>query len=318
MPDHRSLSRLPIKIVRKLSRSLTPWLAETVDRLLYRTEMLEAHMRMLSLHTLRSQYEPLLHSHSKLNQYELSVYSQNGEDGILFNIFSRIGTTNRYFVEFGIEDGKETNTANLSLNFGWQGLLLDGDAAYVAKARNYYAAQLGTQAENVHVAHAFITRENINTLFETNGVPPEIDLLSIDIDGNDYWVWERLSATHPRVVVIEYNASFGDEQALVVEYDAQFNRLAKHPSGFYHGASLPALQKLGRDKGYRLVGCDSRGVNAFFVRNDVAQEKLVELTAQQAYFPHAQRIQTLSTADQYKAVVHLPFVRLDATPKQES
>jgi Methyltransferase FkbM domain len=245
--------------------------------------------------------------HDKLNQHEAKIYSQNGEDGILLYLFSQIGITNGRFVEFGIGNGRECNTANLSLNFGWHGLLMEIDPQQVAAARRYYQQQLGSEQDRVQIVEAGLTAVNINTLLTQNNLQGEIDLLSIDMDGNDYWVWQAIDVIQPRLVVIEYNASFGKQRSISVPYDPNFNIHAKHPSGFYHGASLTALTKLGRQKGYRLVGCDSSGSNAFFVHQTATQKLIKELLPQEAYFPHIHRTKFLTTEQQFQIIAHLPF-----------
>jgi hypothetical protein len=279
---------------------------EQIARLEWLEQQLEAKQRLNALYMLQQAGSTVMPS--VVNQYELSIASQNGEDGILFFLFSLIGSTNRYFVEFGIEDGRECNTANLSIHFGWRGLLIEGSAEYSARARAYYDAQLREDRERVQIANALIQPDNINRLFTEKKVPPEIDLLSIDIDGNDYWVWHALDATSPRVVVIEYNASFGPERSLTVEYDPAFDRWKKHDSGYYHGASLSALNKLANAKGYALVGCDRRGVNAFFVQEDALTAPLRKLPPQEAFFPHFQRIE--SVEEQFARMQHLPFAAI--------
>ncbi|VAW33973.1 hypothetical protein MNBD_CHLOROFLEXI01-210 [hydrothermal vent metagenome] len=245
--------------------------------------------------------------HNRINQHEAKIYSQNGEDGILLYLISKIGLTNGRFVEFGVGNGRECNTANLSLNFGWHGLLIEIDGQQAQAAQQYYQQQLGIQQDRVQIINAAITVENINSLLTENNVQGEIDLLSIDMDGIDYWVWQAISVIQPRLVVIEYNASFGNQPAISIKYDANFNTHAKHPSGFYHGASLVALTKLGKQKGYKLVGCDSSGSNAFFVHQDAAQAFITAVTPQEAYFPHSHRTKSLNSQQQFQIISHLPF-----------
>lgn len=269
----------------------------------------ERNSRLLALYVLRQQAEERLvdgrEPFPSLNQYELSVCSQNGEDGILHFLFAICGTTNRRFVEFGIGDGRQCNTANLSLNFDWSGLLLEIDGQKAAAAQSYY------QATHVTVAQAKVTSENINQLLLDHNLTGEIDLLSIDIDGNDYWVWQAIMVIQPRVVVIEYNPSFGPTESVTVPYDPDFNRFAYHSSGFYHGASLAALVKLGHEKGYLLAGCDSSGTNAFFVRQDVAGHgKVKALAAADAFFPSFHRSQSHNQAEQFAQIAHLPRQRV--------
>ena len=182
-----------------------------------------------------------------LRAHERSIRSQCGEDGVLLRIFECIGTSNRYFVEFGAKDGcVESNTAHLRIDHAWTGLLMEGDAA---------RARPPVQSE-------FVTAENVNALFAKHRVPRDFDLLSIDVDGNDYWIWKAIDGYHPRVVVIEYNIFFGPSVRKTIPYSADFH-WDKTP---YHGASLAALQKLGREKGYTLVHTESYAPNAFFVR----------------------------------------------------
>lgn len=270
----------------------------------------EKYMEKLAALILQQKYESIVENQVprlEIKKYEFKLYSQNGEDGILLYIFSKIGVTNRCFVEFGIGDGRECNTANLSINFGWHGLLMDCNEQNVAFAKHYYQNKLGPRFSAVKIIQCLVTMENINKVLSYNKIGGEIDLLSIDIDGNDYWVWKAITVINPRLVVIEYNASMGHEKSLTVKYDQNFDRFEKHPSGFYHGASLSALTKLANSKGYKLVGCDSTGVNAFFIRKNAAHQKLREVSIQEAYFPHSRRLERLSTSEQFECIKHLDF-----------
>lgn len=279
------------------------------ENLLLRRRILnnERHLRMLSKRMLQ-QYAHLSAAPrvQSLNDYEAAVYSQNGEDGILLHLFSFIGCHNYRFVEFGVGDGVQCNTANLSLNFGWRGLLLEADGAKALKAQQYYRRMLGPDG-NVKVRQTRVTTDNINRILEEENIQGEIDLLSIDIDGNDYWVWQAISSIQPRVAILEYNASLGPRRAIVVEYLEEIDARARHPSGFYHGASLTALEKLGREKGYVLVGCESAGVNAFFVRQELVTDKLQPLTPEEAYFPHYFRTRHMTVDEQWQRVAAMPF-----------
>jgi hypothetical protein len=196
---------------------------------------------------------------ANLRNFEFKKFSQNGEDGIIEEIFKRIGTQSKYFVEFGVEDGTECNTRYLLTEKGWSGLWMDGSKTNMEKAKTRH------QTDPLQVDAAFITAENVVSLFEANKVPKDLDLLSIDIDGNDYWVLKALSEYKPRLLIVEYNASFLPEQNWVMPYhpNHQFDGTR------YFGASLRALTELAQSEGYRLVSCDSQGVNAFFVRSDL-------------------------------------------------
>lgn len=200
-----------------------------------------------------------------INYFEKKVYSQNGEDGIIEFIFNTIGTTNRFFVEFGVQDGMNCNTRYLLDMKGWNGLMMEAD-----------------DHGKPHIKKEFVTAENINDLFEKYLVPHYFDLLSIDIDFNDYWVWNAIKTYHPRVVIIEYNATFPHTESKVVEYNPKSNWDGTN----YFGASLLALVKLGKSKGYTLIGCDSNGVNAFFIKNELFNEKKIKKrTIQELYRP---------------------------------
>ena len=214
----------------------------------------------------------------RLLRYGFKVYSQCDEDGILQEIFRRIGTKSRTFVEFGVETGIECNTAKLLLE-GWKGLWLDGSAANVAQIRNTNSQIAEGRLQAIA---SFITAENINTLIQQGGLSGEIDLLSIDSDMNDYWVWKASEVVKPRVVVIEYNATLRPPMSLVVPY----NPTQTWNGSNYFGASLEALTRLGRDKGYRLVGCSFNGANAFFVQESSAGDHFLDpATAEEHYEP---------------------------------
>jgi hypothetical protein len=214
-----------------------------------------------------------------LTRYGFKVYSQCDEDGIIQEIFRRIGTTNRIFVEFGVESGCECNSVKLLLE-GWRGIWLEGVQEHYEQIFARFRAYMDER--RLAVARAFITAENINDLIGQGGVRGEIDLLSIDIDRNDYWVWKAIDVISPRVVVIEYNATLRPPLSLVVPYDAK----AIWQGTNYHGASLEAFVRLGDSKGYRLVGCNFAGSNAFFVRQDLTKDLFLDpATAEQHYEP---------------------------------
>lgn len=243
---------------------------------------------------------------NNFSDYEYSIYSQNGEDGIVRRIFSEIGVTNKTFIEFGFGTS-ENNTLRLALIEKWNGLYIDGSAIDCKIMK--HALKL-KKIDRIKVVNAFLTRDNINSVLKKSGQKGEIDLLSIDVDGIDYWLWEALSIIKPRLVVIEYNASLGPIQSLTVPYDAKFERYRYHPSGFYHGASLKALAILGKKKGYRLIGCDSSGTNAFFLRNDLGKRKFLTTISEKAYKESLYRIneEKMTTQKQFTLINHMPYV----------
>lgn len=215
----------------------------------------------------------------RLGHYEYRVYSQNGEDGIIAEILRRIGATNRFFVEFGSGDGDENNTV-LLLSQGWTGVWMDGDHEAIQAAELHFSSEV--KAGRLKIKETFITAENIQALFRQLGVPPEFDVLSIDIDRNDYYVWRKIEAYRPRTVVIEYNPLFPPALAWVIPYDPK----ATWDGSSHTSASLKALEELGSSKGYKLVGCSLAGVNAFFVRADLVGDKFAApFTAENHYEP---------------------------------
>ena len=234
---------------------------------------------------LRLQYQDLARrgiAMPDLADVEFRSFSQNGEDGVLLYLFSTIGAESRQVVEICAGDGYECNAANLIVNHGWQGLLFDGDADQVARGNAFYATCRNTWLSPPRFLNAWITAENIDGLVTGNGVRGPVDLLSLDVDGNDYWIWKALESIQPRVVVLEFNAACGPERAVTIEYQPDF-RLDFSVQPYRCGASLPAFAKLGKSRGYRLVGVESRGINAFFVRDGVGESLLPERTVQECF-----------------------------------
>ena len=198
------------KLLKYFPRKIRNFLLKFLD-LPERVDVQKKEIEDIKLLLVKQAYDSSINIQKKepnLNKRELKIYSQHGEDGIILYIFSQIGMKNGTFVEFGIEDGRECNTANLSVNFGWNGLLMEIDPRYVKQAQAYYTDLLKDRASDVKIIECKVTMENINQVLVENEMEGEIDLLSIDIDGNDYWVWKAINVINPRLVVIEYNATF--------------------------------------------------------------------------------------------------------------
>ncbi len=291
-------SRKTREIIKKFTPNKILKIKGRINQISYRIEDLERNQKNLFI----EKYSQLANKpKSEINSKEFKISSQNGEDGILLYIFSKIGIKNKTFVEFGVGDGRECNTANLIRNFEWNGLMIEGDKKFYHEAKKFYKP-----FPEVRVVNKFVTRDNINYILKKNGIKGEIDLLSVDIDGIDYHVWKAIDEISPRVVVIEYNAHLGTEKSLAVSYDENFERFSKHPSGLYYGASLKALTKLANLRGYILVGCDSAGINAFFVKKQLAKGKLKALTAEQAYYPKIME-KSKNLEKQFNVIMHLKF-----------
>jgi hypothetical protein len=203
-------------------------------------------------------------AYENIQDAEFKVFSQFGDDGIIQYLINNVETESRTFVEFGVEDYREANTRFLLVNDNWRGLVIDGSESNVEAIKQ---GSIYWQQDLTAVSH-FITTDNINEIITRNNFAGELGLLSIDIDGNDYWVWEAINVVSPAIVVVEYNSIFGASRAVTVPYDPKFRRGKAHPSQLYFGASLRALARLAESKGYQFVGSNSAGNNAYFVRRD--------------------------------------------------
>jgi hypothetical protein len=238
------------------------------------------------------------------------VYSQGDEDGILLYLFALLGSRTRIALEICAGDGKECNSANLILNHKWHGVLLDGSERNVWSGKDWYYRHRAALVSLPRFEHAWITRDNVNEVVRRMRISGEIDLLSLDIDGNDYWVWEALDVVSPRVVLAEYNPILGPERSTTIPYAPNFDAYQYPMYGWlpnYCGASLAALTKLARQKGYRLVGTSSAEFNAFFVREDVASGVLPEVTVASCFRSAFLRQEF---DERWKCVQHLPWVEV--------
>lgn len=205
----------------------------------------------------------------------MKVYSQGGEDGMIAEIYRRIGEGSRRFVEFGVENGVECNSTFLLLQ-GWSGAWIEASEDHARAARETF------RDYPVEIVRDFITIQNADELIRRLAGERELDLLSIDIDSNDYWIWKAITTVRPRVLIIEYNATLPPFVRKAVAYNEGF----RWDGSNYFGASLGALEALGRSKEYSLVGCSPEGVNAFFVRNDLLEAHFcAPFTAENHYEP---------------------------------
>lgn len=247
-----------------------------------------------------------------IRKAEFKVFSQFGEDGIIQYLIqqARISPDEQAFVEFGAEFYGEANTVFLLMNDNWRGLLIDGserNVRFIHKLPFFWKHELTAIA-------AFIDADNINDIIGDAGFRGKIGLLSIDIDGNDYWVWDRLDVVDPVIVVAEYNSVFGCRRAVTVPYDPKFTRRGAHYSDLYFGCSLKALEIVATRKGYALVGSNSAGNNAFFVKRERLNGQPA-LTAEQAYVEsrfresvnHSGQFTFLSGGARLRAIADMPL-----------
>jgi len=201
---------------------------------------------------------------NNLQEAEFKVYSQWGEDGIIQYLIKKCNIQPHTFIEFGVENFLEANCRFLLKHNNWKGLIIDGSAQNM----DYVKADSISWRHDLTSLAAFITKENINDLFVKAGFTGKIGILSVDIDGNDYWVWDAIKVVDPVMVIAEYNSYFGRDRAISVPYDPSFYRTAAHFSNLYFGASLAALCHLAEQKGYAFVGCTTAGNNAFYVKKE--------------------------------------------------
>ncbi len=216
-----------------------------------------------------------------LKDHEFKIFSQWGEDGIIQRLISVLAIKNKTFIEFGVEDFFESNCRYLMMKDNWSGFVIDGSAHNIAKLKQSYFYWRYDLAS----LNAFITRENINDLLAKSGFGEDLGILSIDLDGNDYHILEAIGFFKPRILICEYNAIFGAERAITIPYNAGFVQSAAHYSTLYCGASLGALTRLAEKKGYSLVGTNTAGNNAFFVRNDLLNDQIEVLSVEEAFTP---------------------------------
>ncbi len=199
-----------------------------------------------------------------LSEVEFQVFSQFGEDGIIQWLIYNVEIAEKTFVEFGVDNYMEANTRFLLMNDNWKGMVIDGSSRNIERIKEwkyFWKYDLTAVAE-------FITKDNINKIIADAGFSGDIGLLSVDVDGNDYWILDAIDCVNPRILICEYNNIFGEEKRVTVPYDETFYRTEKHYSNLYWGASIGAFREWADRKGYYYVGSNSAGNNAFFVRKD--------------------------------------------------
>ena len=245
---------------------------EKITRSVVKLHAWDMHQKLLA--------KPRYKEEKRLLRFGFKGYSQNEEDGIIQEIFSRIGTTNKKFIEIGVGNGLENNTLYLLLQ-GWQGLWIEGNSNFVEQIMNKFSFVIDNRS--LIVKHAWVKKDNINELISEKQKNREvIDLLSLDIDGNDYHVLEAIEPLNARVIVLEYNFKYRPPAKWVMKYNPNHSS----DESDYYGASLKSFEILLSKKGYKLVGCNLYGVNAFFVREDLMKNHFLDnCTAENHYEP---------------------------------
>lgn len=252
---------------------------------------------------------PTSRPESCLSRFEYKVFSQFGEDGIIAEIMSRIGVASHRIVEIGIGNGTECNSLNLLINFGWTGLLIEGNPSFADKANEMFAERRGISSDRLVLVSEFVDAEYIDSVISGAGFDGEVDVLSIDVDGNDIWLLKAITAINPRLIIVEYNASFGPDLSISIPYERDFVWARRDlEKQYYYGASVTALAKVARQKGYNLVYGTQAGVNLFFVRSDLMVANLTEITPQQAYRPNFTNLMKPQSANISALLEKFPYV----------
>lgn len=219
------------------------------------------------------------HNIQSLQAVEFKVFSQWGDDGIIQWLVHNLTFPHHTFVEFGVANYRESNTRFLLMNNNWSGFVMDGseeNVQQITTSEYYWRYELAARAE-------FIDQDNINGLIQSSGFEPEIGILHIDLDGNDYWIWKTINVVSPIIVILEYNSVLGIDRPITIPYDQTFYRTSAHYSNHYYGSSLRALYQLSKERGYSFVGCNGAGNNAYFVRNDKLNDQVREVSLAQGY-----------------------------------
>lgn len=224
----------------------------------------------------------LNHNHqnlSNIHDCEFKVFSQFGEDGIIQFLISNIDVSKKKFIEFGVENFEEANTRFLLENNNWSGLIIDSSKDNIShiKKQNYY------WKNDIIALTKFVSPENINDIIKENQFDGDIGLLSIDIDGNDYWVLNAIDVVFPDIIIIEYNANFGPDKSLTIKYNPKFMRAKTGINKLIYGCSLKAVSNLCDSKGYSLVYVNKNGNNAFFVKTKLLNEKIKATTIESSF-----------------------------------
>jgi hypothetical protein len=241
-----------------------------------------------------------------IEAFEASLLSQNGEDGIVELVFALIGFNSRRAIEIGFA-ATEATLLNVAFAHRLHSLFIDGSNDTCRLAAAMFAVM---RSPFMSAVNAFITVENVNEVIAKQGFSGEIDALSIDVDGNDYWLMKAIEVVNPRLIVAEYNDRLGPNASISIQYDPLFD-FSKSPHDFYQGASLAALNKLAEQRGYRLIGCERSGTNAFFLRSDIDAERIPTKTTLEAFRYHARSVASgYNETERQNIIDSLPFIKI--------
>ena len=296
---------------------LLRWLGRKVVNKLYQEQMTFRDIHptrdrvtaaaKIGLQRLFLEYQVLAHRGDflpRVGDTGFRVFSEFDEDGILLFLLAVAGVGPRTFVDIGGGDGiTGSNCANLAIHLGFHGVFIDGNEEKILKGRNYYQNHPDTFLYPPRFVATLLKRDTVNQVIEEAGYRGEVSVLSIDIDGNDYWMWDAIDVISPRIVVIETHVEFG-EHPVVVPYDENYVFPGKHPD--YHGASPVAMARLGQKKGYRLVGCNRYGFNTFYLRKDLAPDQVPEMDPKEVL----RHVRNRDRVKRFEAVKDFEFLRV--------
>ncbi len=217
--------------------------------------------------------------YQNINDSEFKSFSQFGEDGIIQYLINNLKISNKKFIEFGVENYDEANTRFLLENNNWSGLIIDANQKNInyIKKQNYYWRY------DLIAVNSFVSTKNINEIIKSHNFEGDIGLLSIDIDGNDYWILKEINVISPDIIIIEYNANYGPDKSLTIKYNDNFQRSKYGIEKLIYGCSLTAIYNLCKERGYSLVCTNKNGNNAFFVKTKLLNEKIRAKTVSEAF-----------------------------------
>ena len=263
------------KIVSAIFRKITEIFYFEMRRIEYSERILINQGRILT----NQQTNKPTNQQFDINAEEFSIFSQFGEDGIIQCLINSIEVENKTFIEFGVEDFSESNCRFLMMKDNWRGFVIDGSKRNISRLeKSYYYWKYDLQS-----ICAFVDKDNIEDLLDQSGFDHDLGILSIDLDGVDYFILSSITRFKPRILICEFNPIFGPTRKVTVPYDARFQRFVHHYSGQYWGASLSALNDVATSLGYGLIGTSSAGHNAFFVRNDLIKPPLHRIDPERAF-----------------------------------
>ena len=274
------------RAISKLRRDIKDALARLFEKTLDRESLNQQLQRQII-----TQYQLAklagLKPYEKIAEAGFRCYSQFEEDGIILYVLSMIGVKTKKVVEMCCGSGDECMATNLILNHGFDAYLFDGNPENINRAKAFFGSKKDCLLYSPTLRSGWITVENVNELLTEAGCAGEVDLFSLDIDGNDYWVWKAITAISPRLIVFETHNIIPDNLSLTIEYQPDFDCWSKTgPEQDYRSVSLAAMVKVSKSKGYRLIGAHRHGFNVFFLRDDVGQDCFPEVSIEEVHNNH--------------------------------